>query len=110
MPTYMILARFTDETATSFAARPAVQSAQELLDQLTDLAREEPLAGELQHLFFTTGEHDMVLVATFPRQRKAAAYALAMTRMIGVRTTTIAAFDATEMSEVIDDAIKVDGA
>lgn len=109
MPHFMIHARFTDETAMTFAARPSVQSAQVLLQRLQDLAEESPLNGSLVHLFFTAGDHEMVLVVDMPSQRKAVAYALAMTRMLKVRTTTVPAFDATAMEEVIDDAGKVDG-
>ena len=110
MPTFMILGRFTDETAASFAARPPVQSAADIAQKLGDLAHDAPLNGSLAHLFFTAGEHELVVVLDMPNQRQAVAYALAMTRMLGVRTTTVPAFDATDFAGVIDDSSKVDGA
>ncbi len=110
MAKFMILAHFTDETAARFAARPATQSATAIHDALRELAAEATLGGVLEHLFFTAGEHDMVLVAEMPSQRKAVAYALAMTRMMGVRTRTVAAFEPAAMAGVIEDAAKVDGA
>lgn len=110
MPTFMILGHFTDETARSFAARPVVQSAKKIVEDLQALAEETPLGGALQHIFFTSGEHDMVVVLDMPTQRKAVAYGFAMTRMLGVRVTTVPAFDATGLDEVIGDSSKVDGA
>jgi uncharacterized protein with GYD domain len=110
MPTFMTLVRFTDETARSVAARPQTVSAQDVLQKLQDLAQEAELAGTLRHLFFTSGEYEMVLVTDMPSQRKAVAYGFAVTRMLNVRVTTFPAFDAGGMDEVIGDSSKVDGA
>ena len=109
MPTFMILGRFTDETAMSVAARPPVHTAGEIYQQLHDLAHEDPLDGSLQNLFFTAGEYEMVVVLDMPNQRQAVAYAFAITRMLGVRTITVPAFDASSMQGVFDDSSKVDG-
>ncbi len=110
MPTFMTFVRLTDETAESVAARPRLLSAQDVLQKLQDLAQEDTLEGTLRHLFFTSGEHEMVLVTDMPSQRKAVAYGYAVTRMLKVRVTTVPAFDATGMDEVIGDSSKVDGA
>ena len=56
---------------------------------------------------FTAGEPDMVLVLTMPEQKQAVAYAFAITRKLGVRTTTLPAFDPSEMEDVFHVAPKV---
>jgi len=113
MPRYMILARFTDQTAMSFAAlvseQPPGKPAAKLLQALQDLAKEGELNGKLEQLFFTAGEPDMVLVLTMPEQKQAVAYAFAVTRKLGVRTTTLPAFDPSEMEDVFHLAPKVGG-
>jgi uncharacterized protein with GYD domain len=51
----------------------------------------------------------MVLVLTMPEQKQAVAYAFAVTRKLGVRTTTLPAFDPSEMEDVFHLAPKVGG-
>ena len=110
MPTFMTFVRLTDETAESIAARPPSLSAADVLQQLQALAQEDTFGGNLKHLFFTSGEFEMVLVVDMPSQRKAVAYGYAVTRMLKVRVITVPAFDATGMDDVIGDSSKVDGA
>ena len=113
MPTFMILARFTDETAMGFAEQAQHQTgplpAAKLFEALKALAREGDLDGRLEKLYFTAGDPDMVLVLRMPNQAQAVAYAFAITHRLGVRTTTLPAFDVPEMDDVIKVAPKVGG-
>src|SRR5438046_3189469 len=106
MPTFMILARFTDETATTFAKKldgqgdPNEKPVKKFQRLLKELAQQDDFDGRLDSLFFTAGDPDVVLVITMPSQRAAVSYAYTITAAFGLRTTTLPAFDASD-AEII---------
>ena len=57
--------------------------------------------GNLKQYYWTMGEYDFVGVLEAPDDESATAYALALSSLGNVRTTTMRAFDAAEMREIV---------
>jgi len=104
MPTYMLLARFTDKTAMAFADHASPKAASRIAAEVERLAGDPPLRGELEHLFFTAGDDELVLVLDMPTQEAAVAFSYALTHRFGVRTRLFPAFDPSQMERIQLDA------
>ena len=57
--------------------------------------------GSLDNIYWTMGEYDVVGVLTAPDDESATAFALALSSQGNVRTTTMRAFDAHEMRQIL---------
>ena len=62
------------------------------------------LGGNLKQLYWTMGAYDLVSVFEAPDDESATAWALAVSSLGNVRTTTLRAFDAAEMREIVNKA------
>ena len=93
MPTYVSLANFTEQGVKDYA-----QTA-DRAEGTRQTARE--LGGEVRHTFWTLGPYDVVLVADFPDDEAATAFALAISSRGFIRTTSMRAFNDDEIRGVI---------
>jgi uncharacterized protein with GYD domain len=59
------------------------------------------LGGSLNQIFWTMGEYDVVGVLEAPDDESATAFALALSSQGNVRTSTMRAFDADEMRQIL---------
>ncbi len=62
--------------------------------------------GNLKQIYWTMGAYDLVGVLEAPDDESATAYALALSSLGNVRTTTMRAFDAAEMREIVAKAAR----
>jgi uncharacterized protein with GYD domain len=59
------------------------------------------MGGTIKEIFWTVGPYDLVVVADFPDDASATAFLLALGSAGNVRTTTMRAYNAEEMSQII---------
>lgn len=93
MPTYVSLVNWTEQGVKEYAE--TANRAEDAKQAATGLG------GQLRHLYWTLGPYDIVLVADFPDDETATAFALAVSSRGFVRTTSMRAFDADEIRGVI---------
>jgi len=93
MPTYVLLVDWTAEGAQ------AVEQTVDRLEKGSQLG--ESFGCELEHIWWTQGGHDMVSVINTPDEQAMVAYTLAVIRLGNLRTTTLRAWNADEMGEII---------
>ena len=93
MPLYVTLVNWTDQGIKTF--RDSVRRAEDYRGLV------EKHGGQVRQLVWTLGEYDIVAVTDFPDDETATAVAL-QTRALGhIRTTTMKAFDAEQMTAII---------
>ena len=93
MPRYVVLVDWTAQ---------GVQAAEHTIDRLqhgSELA--ESLGCKVEHAWWTQGNHDMVSVIDAPDEEAMVAYTLAVERLGNLRTTTLRAWTADEMREIV---------
>lgn len=61
----------------------------------------EKLGGKLGHIYWTLGPYDVVAITEFPDDETATAFALKLSSLGNVRSTTMRAFDEGEFRGVI---------
>ena len=61
----------------------------------------EKLGGKLGHIYWTLGDYDVVAITEFPNDETATAFALKLSALGNVRSTTMRAFDETEFKGII---------
>lgn len=93
MAKYITLYQFTDEGIKNFQG--TVQRAKEAT---AAVAR---MGGELVSIHWTIGPYDLVSVSEFPDDETSTAFTLKLGAAGNVRTTTMRAFDADEMTRII---------
>jgi uncharacterized protein with GYD domain len=93
MPTYVSLVNWTEQGIKNF--RDTIRRAEDY----RGLA--EKSGGQVRQLLWTLGEYDLVVVADFPDDETATAVLLQTSAGGNVRTTTMKAFDAEQMSAII---------
>jgi uncharacterized protein with GYD domain len=76
----------------------AVDRTVDRLEQGAELG--ETFGCELEHVWWTQGNHDMVSVVRAPDEQAMVAYTLAVARLGNLRTTTLRAWTADEMREI----------
>ena len=93
MPTYVSLIHWTDQGIKNYkdAPRRAEDSAKLI----------ESLGGRLREIFVTVGEYDIVTITEFPDDETATAALLQVGSLGNVRTNTMRAFSADEMTTII---------
>ncbi|MPZ88212.1 MAG: GYD domain-containing protein [Nitriliruptorales bacterium] len=94
MPTYIALVNWTEQGVREF------KGTLDRAEAVTQLAQQ--LGGSQTALYWTIGPYDLVSLAEFPDDESATAFALAVSSQGNVRTTTMRAFDASEMGGIID--------
>jgi uncharacterized protein with GYD domain len=93
MATYVSLINFTDQGIRNF--RDTTQRA----DDFSKLV--ERSGGTVRELLWTVGQYDIVCVVDFPDEEAGVAALLQVGSMGNVRSNTLRAFSATEMSGII---------
>jgi uncharacterized protein with GYD domain len=96
MPNYITLINWTDQGVKAYA---------NTLDRAEAAAQlATKIGGNLKQLYWTMGAYDAVGVLEAPDDESATAYALALSSLGNVRTSTLRAYDAAEMREIINKA------
>jgi uncharacterized protein with GYD domain len=93
MPAYVLLVDWTTQ---------GVQADEHTVDRLeqgSELA--ESFGCKIEHVWWTQGSHDMVSVVNAPDEQAMVAYTLAVVRLGNIRTTTLRAWSADEMREIV---------
>ena len=93
MPIYVVLGNWTDQGTKDFGG--AVERANGFR------ALVEQAGGRVRELVWTMGEYDFVIVAEGPDDETAATLVLRVGAAGNVRSKTMRAFDADEMSDII---------
>ncbi len=92
MPRYVSLINWTDQGVKNF---------KETTKRATDAAAvAEKMGGKLT-VYWTIGAYDIVTVSEFPDDQTATAFLLRVGSLGNIRTQTMRAFDAQEMSGII---------
>jgi uncharacterized protein with GYD domain len=93
MPTYISLINWTDQGIRSFGeSTKRADAAKELAQRM---------GGSIPHTYWTVGQYDVVTVSDFPDDETATAFLLALGSQGNIRTTTLRAYDAEEMTRII---------
>ena len=93
MPTYVSLTHWTEQGIKNY------KDAMTRLYDFTKLA--ESMGGRVREALYTVGEYDIVVVAEFPDDETATAALLKVGSLGNIRTNTMRAFTADEMSGII---------
>lgn len=94
MPTFISLMNWTDQGMRSARETTArAKAAGELASKM---------GGELKNVYWTVGQYDIVAVADFPDDETGTAFLLALAGQGNVRTTTLRAFNADQVSEIMN--------
>ena len=93
MPTYVSLVNWTEQGVKNF--RDTLRRAEDYRGLV------EKSGGQVRQLLWTLGEYDIVVVADFPDDETATAVVLQTAAGGHVRTKTMKAFDADQMSAII---------
>jgi uncharacterized protein with GYD domain len=93
MPRYVLLVDWTEQ---------GVQAVDETVDRL-EHGREvgESFGCEIENVWWTQGSHDMVSIVHAPDEQAMVAYTLAVASLGNFRTTTLRAWSADEMREIV---------
>jgi uncharacterized protein with GYD domain len=92
MPTYIVLATYTDQGIRTVREGP----------QRREAARQriERLGGRMLSVYTTQGQYDLVLTLEFPEEAAATAFLLETGEQGNLRTETLRAFTPEEMDQV----------
>lgn len=93
MPTYISLVNWTDQGIKGF--KDTVERSQAAAEAATSMG------GRLIDVYWTVGPYDLVIVAEFPDDQTGTAYLLAIGAQGNIRTTTMRAHNADEMTQII---------
>ena len=93
MPTYIVLAHYTQEGITNIKESPS------RLDVVKQLA--QSVGGTIKEFYLTTGQYDMVVIAESPDDDTMAKIMLTVGSTGAVRTETMRAFTEDEYSKII---------
>lgn len=93
MPTYVSLLHWTDQGIKNYKISPG--RAAEVTKQV------ESSGGRVRELLWTVGEYDLVAVMEFPDDETATAVFLQVGSVGNVRSNTMRAFNADEMTAII---------
>ena len=93
MPVYVSLVKWTDQ---------GIKNYRDTVDRARDYsALVERNGGRTRELLWAIGEYDIVTIAEYPDDETATAALLQVGALGSVRTTTMRAFDADEMTGII---------
>jgi uncharacterized protein with GYD domain len=93
MPTFVTLAKWTDEGIRNIKDSPKRRQAFE--DRITSMG------GKVKDAYLVMGEYDLVLVTEVPNDETAAKMALGTAMQGNVRTMTMRAFGREEMDKIV---------
>jgi uncharacterized protein with GYD domain len=93
MPTYISLINWTEQGVANFKGT---------VGRADDAKRAAAgMGGTIKDIYWTVGPYDIVTVAEFPDDASATAFLLALSSSGNVRTTSMRAFNADEMNEIV---------
>ncbi len=93
MPTYVVLANWTDQGARQVKESPRrVDAAKKALSEM---------GGEFKSLYMTMGDYDLIMIYEAPDDAVAARFTLLLAQMGSVRTRTLKAFPEAAYREII---------
>jgi len=93
MPTYVMLANWTDQGARQVKESPRrLDSAKKALTEM---------GGEFKSLYMTMGDYDLIVIYEAPDDAVAARFSLLLGQMGSVRTRTLKAFPEAAYREII---------
>ena len=94
MPTYVMLANWTDQGALQVKDSPKrVETARKALTEM---------GGEFKSLYMTMGDYDLIVIYEAPDDAVAARFTLLLGEMGSVRTRTLKAFPEAAYREIIN--------
>jgi uncharacterized protein with GYD domain len=93
MPTFVSLINWTDQGVANFKDTVARSA-----DARTAAAA---MGGQIKEIYWTVGPYDLVTVAEFPDDATATAFLLSLSSRGNLRTTTLRAHSAEEMTQII---------
>jgi uncharacterized protein with GYD domain len=94
MANYVLLLNWTEKGVSG--ARETVQRA----DMVRELAKQ--VDGDLKTTYWTLGRYDAIAILEAPNDEAATAFALKASALGTIRTETLRAFTADEMSKILD--------
>lgn len=93
MPTFVSLINWTDQGVANF---------KDTVTRSVDASNAAvAMGGQLKEIYWTVGPYDLVTVADFPDDATATAFLLAVSSRGNLRTTTLRAYSADEMTQII---------
>ena len=95
MPTFALSLNWTDQGIR------AVKDAPKRSKAARELAKK--LNVDIQHIFLTSGEHDLLLIVESPDGDNVAKFALALSSLGNVRTQTVRAWPESEFMRLISE-------
>jgi uncharacterized protein with GYD domain len=95
MPTFALSLNWTDQGIR------AIKDVPERVKRARELAQK--LHVDIQQIFLTTGEHDVLLIAEAPDGENVAKFALALSSLGNVRTQTVRAWPDSEFMRLISE-------
>ena len=93
MTTFISLINWTDKGVAGFKVTVARGEAAK--------RAAEAMGGSIKEIFWTVGPYDIVTIAEFPDDATGTAFLLALGSQGNIRTTTLHAFSAEEMTQII---------
>lgn len=94
MPTYVMLANWTDQGARQVKDSPKrLDTAKRALTEM---------GGEFRSIYMTMGEYDLVLIYDAPDDAVAARFTLLLAQMGSVRTRTLKAYPEAAYREIVN--------
>jgi len=93
MPTYIVLARFTQEGIQNIKKSPS------RLDAVKQIF--ESMGAKIKDFYLVTGEYDMVLIGEVPDDETVAKLALTIGSTGAIRSVTLRAFPEAEYRKII---------
>lgn len=93
MPTYISLVNWTDQGIHN------TNQTVERAEASKELARR--MGGSITEIYWTVGPYDLVSIAEFPDDESGTAFLLAIGSQGNIRTTTLRAYKADEMTGII---------
>jgi len=93
MPTFVSLVNWTEQGVANFKDTVARSA-----DARSAAAA---MGGQIKEIYWTVGPYDLITVAEFPDDESATAFLLALSSRGSVRTTTLRAYGADEMTRII---------
>ena len=95
MPTFALSLDWTDQGLRTVKDAPTRSKA------ARELAKK--LSVDIQHIFLTTGEHDLLLIVDAPDGENVAKFALALSSLGNVRTQTARAWPESDFTRLISE-------
>lgn len=93
MNTYLLFGKYTPAALGAISPQRTEQ-AMELIDRF---------GGEVQAMYATLGEHDLVLVVNFPGNGEALKASVALTKTLGIGFSTAPAVTVQQFDQLIDE-------